>query len=345
MSFLAIDQVAAAVPAPALEALPDQRYRGDSLTVSVHDLHPDDVAVVRRVYDLLLEVKLAAGRHLDSSAEGLDVIRAILKRGEFDQVPSLVATLGSRLHADRLSHEVRQTYHDVRGGSLMALLMHLDMIAEWEAEVGDLERVFILARDHLKMMRNALQDLDEERYNADLNEKAHSVDLLREKWSNTQYRARGGEARVDIDCSFTGTISERCMEFSALDRVIYNLVNNASEHASDGSVRLSVHPVRTSAGGFVRFAVMNHVTPGQVRALRERFGDDLGQLFRGGFTTGGNGIGLRICGDLVSHGFERPSLSKALSEHLLGATLVDELFVSWFYWPASELAAAPGEAA
>ena len=127
------------------------------------------------------------------------------------------------------------------------------------------------------------------------------------------------------------------MEFSALDRVIYNLVNNASQHAADGQVDLIITAVDDQASTHLRFAVVNKVSAEQRAALAERFGDDLSALFRGGFTTGGHGIGMRVCGDFVTQGYGRSSLDAALSDKLLGVDLVDDRFVAWFHWPGERL--------
>ena len=312
------------------------RYRGDSVTASISELPERDRATVRALYDFLLDVYDRSRDDLERPAQGLAALSELVESELFTELLERVRRLGATLRAADAPLSIRRSLHDVRGGSLMALLMHLDMIREDEALPNDLQRVFILTRDHLKMMRNALHDLDRARYQADLRDRTHSVELLREKWTDVRYGpgAEGAPATwVRFHCDFEGAVSERCMEFSALDRVIYNLVNNAARHSVDGRVDVVVRAVDDFVDTDLRFAVINRVSEAQRVALRERFGDQLSELFRGGFTTGGHGIGLRICGDFVTHGYARASLDEALAQRLLGVELIDDCFVAWFHWP------------
>lgn len=89
---------------------------------------------------------------------------------------------------------------------------------------GDVDRRFVLARDQLKTLRSCLPDLDPEGTAADLVENRHDVARLREKWSDGDYRVHGRDpVRVRFRCDFEGSVSECCMEFAVLDRVLYNL--------------------------------------------------------------------------------------------------------------------------
>ncbi len=316
-----------------------ERYRGDTVTASIRELPSFDRANVRALYEFLLVVYDRSRADLERPQQGLAALRELVSSELFTELLARVRRLGATLRAADAPMSIRRSLHDVRGGSLMALLMHLDVIREDEALPNDLQRVFILSRDHLKMMRNALHDLDPARYQLDLQGRAHSVALLREKWTDVRYAPGAADAPattttvVRFHCDFEGAVSERCMEFSALDRVIYNLVNNAARHSVDGRVDVVVRAVDDFEDTDLRFAVINRVSAAQQAALRERFGDQLSELFRGGFTTGGHGIGLRICGDFVTHGYARASLDDALARRLLGAELIDGCFVAWFHWP------------
>ncbi|TNE85160.1 MAG: HAMP domain-containing histidine kinase [Deltaproteobacteria bacterium] len=328
-----------------ISRLSEEAYYGDSVTISMNSLGVSDRSIVRELYGFLLDVYRETERNLNADDGGVQALKDLADTDAFDTLVDRVSTLGAALHADHISLDVKRSLHDVRGGSLMALIMHLDMALEDDAIPEDVQRVFILARDHLKMMRNAIQDLDRARYEADLEERAHSIDLLREKWTNVTYAGGRGTAKVRFHCDFHGAVSQRCMEFSALDRVIYNLVNNASQHAADGQVDIAIVPVDDAASTHLRFAVMNKITDAQRQALAEAFGDDLSQLYKGGFTTGGHGIGLRVCGDFVTHGYARESLDQALADQLLGVNVVDDTFVAWFHWPGERHADAGARAA
>ena len=89
----------------------------------------------------------------------------------------------------------------------------------------------------------------------------------------------------------------------------------------------------------LRFVVMNRVAPEHRERLEADLGEELSSVFAGGYTTGGHGLGLRICGDFVVHGYGLPSLHTALDDGYLGAKLVRDTFVAWFHWPARRSAA------
>jgi len=89
-------------------------------------------------------------------------------------------------------------------------------------------------RNQLKIMRNALADIDPERRRADEGRKTHSVELMLEKWQNSLfYRAASGPVRLQIECSYRGAVSESCLEYSTLERALYNFLNNAARNAAD----------------------------------------------------------------------------------------------------------------
>lgn len=301
--------------------------------VSLDELPRDDAERLRRIYRAL--VSLRDGLH-GRDRPGLAMDATALSF--IDRSAPILLTEASALDAPpSRAPKLRAAYHDLRGGSLQALVMHLALVRSGSGSVEDLARVFLLARDHIKIMRNVLPDLDPEGYQADLEERNHSVQLLRDKWSGVDYRLRQGQVTVELDCDFEGTIATCCMEFSTFDRVVYNLVNNAAEHAADGRVRLSILPLNESSSTLVRIAVSNQVTPTQHRRLLDRFGDDLRAIFAGDFSTSGEGrgLGLRISGELVTYGLSLPSTEEATKQGYLGADLLHGAFVAWFGWPCT----------
>jgi signal transduction histidine kinase len=123
------------------------------------------------------------------------------------------------------------------------------------------------------------------------------------------------------------------MEFSTLDRVLYNLVNNAARYAADQRVDLVALPVPPGASRNLRFVVLNRTTPEQRAGLTARFPASLNGLFQEGFTTGGTGIGLSICVDLVGNAFGVPDPAQCLSDGYLGAAWIGDRLAAWFHWP------------
>ena len=311
-----------------------RRYIGDSVAVSLARIESGDAAIVRALYAFLDGLYRFVGARLDGGAAALTAVQGFAGEHGFEQLQVGIGSLGATLAAADTPIELRKAYHDVRGGGLPGLMLHLDAVVSGEGQVQDLERMFLLCRDQLKIIRNAIPDLDPAGYAADLEDRAHTTELLRAKWSTDAYRLRDVQVELHLQCRFDGAVSERCMEFAALDRVIYNLVNNAARFAVDQRVDLQMFPITDEDETDLRFVVMNRVGPEHRERLRGDLGDDLSRVFEGGYTTGGYGLGLRICGDFVTHGDDLPSLRLALSDGYLGARLIRDTFVAWFHWPA-----------
>ncbi len=327
-----------ALPHPASFALPDARYRGTHATVSLDELTPADVPVLRQIYAMLLDVHEQLGAALQEG-QGPDELVARAKRlGDseaYREARAGAIQLGTSLQRGPHEFRLRQAYHDLRGGSLAGLILYFDLLRAGRVDARAVDRLFLLSRDHLKMMRNAVYDLDPERYAADLVTKRHGVGLLRDKWHDTRYDQPGHTVQVRMYSSFDGDIAERCMEFAALDRALYNLVNNATRFAFDERVDLYLQPVTVADRTHVRLTVANRVQGSHAKALRKAHGDDLGPLFLGGFTTGGHGLGMRIAAEFVTHGYGLPKVRQAVDEHYVGARLVDKVFTAWVHWPAA----------
>jgi hypothetical protein len=184
-------------------------------------------------------------------------------------------------------------------------------------------------------MRNSVRGIDPEGFEHDCDLHLHSIDLLLEKWASGEgHRLQGASAEILVDCHFHGSVSERCLEFSALDRVLYNLVNNATVYSADGRVYISILPLGEHPEN-LRFVIFNLADDLQRERILARFPAGPGQLFCGGFTTGGSGLGMRICADFVCNAYGLPSVDQALAEGHLGAQFLDGHFVAWFHWPVA----------
>ncbi|HMO56189.1 MAG TPA: ATP-binding protein [Roseiflexaceae bacterium] len=304
-----------------------RRYRGDGVSVSLNAFSPIDVDRIRRMYDVLLELRTL----LDSPIETInitDVVTSFTRRHDWLSLINNIREI-SDPGSDRAAGQV---VHDLRGGAFQALSVFIQLAEMGISQPEDWARMFLLTRDHLKIIRNCIPDLDPERYAQDMLDRAHNVSLLVEKW-NSSYALPGLEVNVQLDCRFDGIVSERCIEFSALDRVLYNLMNNATRNAADRQVQLSIVPLPSDGPPNLRIAITNRVTPEQEQRLISRFGTVLKQLFYGGFTTGGTGLGLQICADFVTNAYGLTSPAVALENGYLGATCADHRFIAFFHWP------------
>ena len=340
--------IAALVPAKDIRAR-RTRYFGDSVVIRMDALSELQREVVRDLYQFLQRLygfidSHTGDGHSDGEDAGLVALVDFCRQHTFSDLVARVSTLTAAMRDSASSGQLRRAFHDIRGGCFTSLVGYFDMIESGYKRPKVMDRLYSLCRDHLKIMRNVIPDLDPAGYQVDLQEKQHPVSLVREKWSSVAHQSGAQHAAVLIDCEFEGFVSDCCMEFAALDRVIYNLINNATEHASDDTVLMRVLAVDDDTDTQLRFAVINRVTEAQRERLDQRFGDDLGQLFEGGFTTDGHGLGLRICGDIVTDSYGLRSIDEARERGYIGARVIGDAFVAWFHWPAqrAQPQAAPG---
>lgn len=310
-----------------------QRYAGDNQNVALDEFPPAVRAVVERLYATLIDLFEVLKTQRDQPG-GLAAVQSWLAQQGWDGMIEAVQQVSLQEVAPAPSQRLREVLHDVKGGSFFALSISLQLLALGIAQGDDLTRLFFLTRDHLKMMRNGIRDIDPLRTERDRQQQDHHMRLIVEKWTNMVYRLGSStSAAVQVDCTFDGNIAERCLEFSSLDRVMYNLMNNAVRHTADGQVYLSIFPVGGAEPHDVRFVIYNRIAPEQAARLRERFGSNLSRMFTEGFSTTGSGLGMHICAEFVANAYGVPSLERCLSERYLGATAVDLFFVNWFHWP------------
>ncbi len=333
---LSPEELLALVPTAAIQPRTES-YRGDSVAVSLTALDPSDVPIVHQIYEFL------GALHVAHDAA---TMAAVLAAYDLHRCVANVRQLGTSLTAEDLPLDVRKAYHDIRGGSLSALLLLLDGIHADDPDPSDVEQVFMLVRDHRKILRNVLPDLDPEGYARDLSPCDHDASLLAAKWAGASYQTAGAKpVHIRFACDFRGGVSECCMEFAALDRVIYNLINNAARFTADATVDLTILPLSSSGATDLRFVIVNQITAEHQERLRSDIGDDLSPIFLPraggtgqGYTTGGHGVGLQICGDFITHGYGLNSVHDALRDGYLGARLVRDCFVTWFHWPGRHAA-------
>jgi signal transduction histidine kinase len=308
------------------------RYLGDSLSIELAVLAPDDRQLAHDLYALLGDL-YATVTPLLSGSDGVgQQLAAFAQRSGWNHRIRQLREFGRASRDAGVSQAVQMVIHDLRGGAVQALTLHFQLLDT--DTLGDaVTQIFLLTRDQLKIMRNAVVDLDPDGAARDRQERLHNVQLLTEKWHHAIHGARDRRARIFADVRFAGSVSERCVEFAALDRALYNLINNATQHAADEHVFLTILPIPDGSPASLRFVVANRVTDEQQQRLVARGGEQLSWLFAGGFTTGGTGLGMRICADFVTNAFGLASLDAAVQGGYVGARLLGSAFVAWFHWP------------
>jgi signal transduction histidine kinase len=332
-ALLSDDEIMALAPLQ-LPSLRQRRYAGDGMSIEFAHLPETARLLIVRLYTSVQAIHHLM-RQEEPPREQLDRLNALLQQIAWSELLGELRRLQFEMPTAEQQRRADQVLHDIRGGSFQALSIHVQLAEMGVAEAEDAPRVFLLARDHLKIMRNCLPELDPERYRDDMQAQAHSVQLLVEKWGRGSYQLPDSTVQVRLDCRFDGSVSERCVEFSALDRVLYNLMNNAARHSSDRRVALTIVPLNDAPTNSLRFVIANHINDEQRERLETHFGGaaGLGRLFLGGFTTGGNGLGMRIGAEFVTNAYGLANIEQALERGYVGATMLDQRFVNWFHWP------------
>jgi K+-sensing histidine kinase KdpD len=308
-----------------------ERYDGGGFDVSLTQFAPEDIArvmqlysAVKKIYDLWLYMKDAPNYEL--------LRQQIVTLFGSEQFLTSMQAIGVATYALKTpSPVIRKVVHDIRGGGLTVLTGTVYLLKESpDPHPEDIENTVLVARDHAKLMRNAIFDLDPTVRQADESTKVHPIDDFVHKWTGATFKIADKPVEIEVNCTFSGSITNRCLETSAIDRILYNYINNAARFTADRRVTLHIFP---TGGSLVRWVVGNSLTLDQQRWLDETTGSDLKQLFMGGLTRGGHGLGLSSCADFVAASFGLTP-SQALDEGYLGVRVIDAHFLAWFHWPA-----------
>lgn len=313
----------------------DTRYAGDSLQTCLADYPAADRAALRELYERLTATWGSLAALIGSARHSAAIDEAGFSEQFADEVHAVASRLG--MQDTGYSPVARRALHDIRGGALATLLMDFEMVRDeliWERDV--LLRMFRYVRDHLKIMRNCIPDIDPARSRADQSAVAHSIDLLKEKWLGVALSGMGRDVTINLTCDWHGTICESCMEMSALDRIVYNLIGNAVKYGDGDWIQLRVFPVGNGSGDIdvLRFVAANPISAAQEAALNRAFDGDLNRIFEANQTTQGSGYGLAIILEFVAQAFGLDSTGDALQQAHVGARIIDRHFYTWFHWPS-----------
>ena len=321
------------------------RYGGDTICARLEEFAPEDQAITRRSYEFLLRfLALVAPYPVDETK--WIAIETLARQDEINETVSSMQRLGDATRREFPTHTAAaKAIHDMRGGGLSALLGRLQLIslslersASSTRPPGELNAFFILARDHLKITRNAIIGLDDEKRDGDRASKFHHIDTVVEKWQNVLPGVFTRGLPVRVNSRFSGNMSECCLESAAIDRICYNLVNNACRHCSDGPIQMDILLLPGEPHGHLRFVISNPVTSEDAARLAQVTGGDTSRLFHEGVSTTGSGLGLGIVTDFVVQAFGLENNAEALAQKYLGARLHDNRFYAWFHWPAARVA-------
>ncbi len=325
------------------------RYLGDDVFIILESLAARDQTLVRNLYDALTELLYAIVDPSRDDAQRWQAVGGWAQRRGLDTVIEEVRELGRASHEQSPGEELAKAMHDVRGGALAALLGRLQIIDLATAkDAGTLNTLFVLTRDHLKIMRSAVMGLDEARREADHKRKSHDVRLILEKWHQSVVGPKWRERPIQmfVDCRHAGALTECCLESAAIDRIFYNLANNACRHVAGGRLDMAIFPVPDAAGDCLRFVLSNEVGEEDAAYLRGLMpegadsvdrgnGRSLFTLFEPEVSSTGSGFGLTVVAEFVARAFGLRDRQEALRERYTGAVLEGRTFRAWFHWPVA----------
>ncbi len=325
------------------------RSCSDNLCIHLAELAQSDQNILRYLYTALSEFLGAIADPSTGDAQKWEAIFRWISRHDLDAMIDQVTELGSASRALGESEERAKAIHDLRGGALSALLGRLQLLDRLPQDENQLKVLFILTRDHLKIMRSALVGLDNPRRDADRRPKSHDMSLALDKWQDSIVGPHWEEKpiRLYVDCRHEGALTECCLESAAIDRIFYNLVNNAGRHSVSNRLDMVIFPVPEAPGESLRFVLSNDVSAEDaesLHALLQVGGADsahkgasqsLLTLFEPEVTSTGSGFGLTVVADFVADAFGLPSRREALRERYVGAILDGRTFRVWFHWPVA----------
>lgn len=306
------------------------RFDGGGYSVPLNRFVPEDVSrilqtynTVKRIYDLWLYMRETPNYRL--------LREAILRVGDNDFL-TMVQSIGVHTYQagenDPLIHKV---VHDIHGGSLVGLTGYAALLQQNPDKALYIRKSVFLARDHAKMMRNAVENLDPDVRAADESIKIHSITDYIDKLDDIRFHMASKQVEIELDCQFHGNISNRCLETSAIDRILYNFINNAARFAHDDKVVVTIFPINEQ---IVRWVISNRISEEHKEWLAENApAANMKELFQRGVTRGGRGLGLSTCADFISSCFGVHPPEKAVEDGYLGMQIVDDHIHAWFHWP------------
>ena len=323
------------------------RYVADDLCVRLEQLAGRDQTLLRDLYKKLSALLFTLADTGTDDAGKWEGVSRWIDRHNLDRLIDEVRELGLASQERDNSEMLSMTLHDVRGGALSSLLGRLQLFGYLRVLPEALNVLFVQTRDHLKIMRSAVVGLDEERRNADRTPKAHAMDLILSKWhgSTVGPNWRERSIRMEIDCHYEGPLTECCLESAAIDRIFYNLADNAARYAADDRLKMVVFPLPEPPGECLRFVLSNRVNAedaGRLSSSPEAGGADsahlgngqsLFALFEPEELPGGSGLGLAVVADFVAGAFGLGDRHEALRQRYVGAILDGQTFRVWFHWP------------
>lgn len=295
------------------------RFDGNLIQIELSQLHPSDQKACHDLYNALAEVETLV---CDESEAAADLAA---------RLSGLARTIGTAAYANPGTQQiVHRVAHDLRGGCLQMIVFSLDVSETLDESNRTLR---FLAVDHMKIMRNAIIDLDGFGCQRDRAGGNHGVQFLYNRWSSANIRNESGPVQLYFSSSWNGDFAKTCFEFSSVQRIIYNLLSNSLHFTSNQSIKFSISAIPGTSPTDVRFSIENQIDVSQQLRLQKIFENEE-LLFSDGVTTDGTGLGLGICCDLVAAAYGLENRKTVIDGAYLELSTSGDQFRSAFYWPA-----------
>ncbi len=300
------------------------RFDGNGLTISLANFSEIDASRVTTIYQ---KVNWIYQTWLSNDKNCLtpELISQISKLND-DSFFQTVHSLGGAMN--EFNH--RTALHDIKGGSLNSLLGLTQLISEGSANERLVQRSVNMARDHAKIMRNIIRDIDPNLREEDESNQAHHILHFVEKLQDFNFEFKKLKLKIDLYCLYDGLISNRCLETSSIDRILYNFINNAAKYSADHQACIHIFPINSIV---VRFVFDNAVSQDHLNWFSHSVQEDTSKLFLSNNTYKGGGIGLCTCTEIIRDCFGLGSAQETVEKGYIGATLEGARFYSWFHWP------------
>lgn len=315
------------VPYPVVQSLAPSTFRsyrpgrsaGDERSLTLAAFPAKERSMIVQLYAALGEL----GDVLRDGGEARTRSCAVLR----DRIGALLGAGRGQL-AGEVREELAEALHDIRGGTMTALLLGLGEMHQGSRRAPAEIALLALIRDQRKIIRNLVQDVDPDGIERDRAAIPHSLVDLSSGIASYARNGHGEDVAIEIHREADAVVATSCLEFAALERAVYNLLNNAVRHV-DGDV---LHVWLTVLDDDARIVVANPVPVAHADALKSKLAADPAALY-GAFTTTGSGLGLAIVADIVGNAYGLTEPEELVADGYIGTRIVDGSFVSWVHWP------------
>lgn len=328
------------IRALAPEQLPvnrEMRYGGAHHAITLDQLVADESELVRRLYEKIeILFRTTDPRAADEKQQRAQV-EAFFADNEMLGLQQQMLKVRDEI-ASR-DAQLALAWNRLAGGPLPSIADYGLIIAAGIFEREYVRTLYYLSRDALKIIRAAVLDLDPVERARDEAARMHSAELLVEKWKNASYRVFEKQLSVKFDCHYKGNIAERCLEFAELDRIFYEVANNAVQFASEPRLEIGVAAV--DQGRSLRFVFRNPIDEQRAEALEGVVHEGASLFEHGVGEDVDRGFGLGSIADSVLHAYGLEDLFAAEKRGYLGIHFDASTFTLWLHWPAVGIL--PGE--